>query len=179
MHKQMQCVSKSARRFSDHKTLWVRPIGTFKLFKSFYHSFSQEKQHLLLKLFVLCLGYHLYAVFSPQKYRISTLVSNINVSVGRKSPRFSLCPAFPVSFYHPAVWPILHPPNHPLPPPPWTRSPEGICAVCLCWRLGANRWTGETCYQTVKVWKLLRKLGIFQILIKVHNPPIANRLECF
>lgn len=137
---------------------------------------------------LVCLAYHLYT-FCPtctvSIYRISTVVSNINVSVGRKSTRFGLCSAFPVSFYHPAVWPILHPPDHPLPPPPWTGSPEGICAVCLCRRLGAGRWTGETCYQSVasgspiEVWKLPRKPGIciFKILIKVHDPPQKNYLS--
>lgn len=179
---QMQCVSKSARWFSDHKTIQVRPIRTVKLLSQL---FSGKTTFCFMvdnpfKTFVF--GLSPVSHFPHLKvYGIPTLVSNINFSFDRKSPRFSLCPAFPVSFYHPAVWPVLHPPNHPLPPPPWTGSPEGICAVCLCWRLGASRWTGEACYQTVKVRKLLTKPGIciFQILIKVHNPPKTNRFKCF
>lgn len=153
------------------------PIGAVKLLKYFlYNSFPWEKQclNIFLNLFktFICLAIHL---FPTCMCRISVGVSNANLSVSRKSPCFSLCPAFPVSFYHPAVWPILHPPNHPLPPPPWTGSPEGICAVCLCRRLGASRWTGETCYQTegssspVTVWQLFRKHGI-----KVLSPPKNN-----
>lgn len=154
------------------------PIGAVKLLKYFlYNSFPWEKQlfnifetrlrHLSVWLYTFSL---LVSVC-----RISVVVSNANLSVGRKSPCFSLCPAFPVSFYHPAVWPILHPPNHPLPPPPWTGSPEGICAVCLCRWLGAGRWTGEMCYQTVgssspvTMWQLSTKHGVKVLSLPNNN----------
>lgn len=90
-----------------------------------------------------CVETQWFMTFSRCRVFPCFCLSNVSVLVCRESPCFSLGPALPVSFYHPTVHPLLHPPNHPLPPPSWTGPLEGICAVCLCWWLGASRRTGK------------------------------------
>lgn len=53
------------------------------------------------------------------------------LTLSRKPPCHSVGPALPVNLHHPTVQPLLHTPDHPLPPPSWPGLAEGICAVCM------------------------------------------------
>lgn len=69
----------------------------------------------------------------------------------REPPGHGVSPALPLHVHHPAVEPILHTPDHPLPPPPWAGLAEGVRAVCvLGWfrpghRTGESRGAPEPC----------------------------------
>lgn len=52
--------------------------------------------------------------------------------------------ALPLHVHYPAVEPVLHAPDHPLPPPPRAGLAEGVCAVRVLRWLGPGHWTGES-----------------------------------
>lgn len=49
----------------------------------------------------------------------------------RESPGHSVSAALPFHVHHPAVQPVFHTPNHPVPPPSWAGLAQGVCAVCV------------------------------------------------
>lgn len=62
----------------------------------------------------------------------------------REPSGHSVSVALPLHIHHPAVEPVLHAPDHPLPPPPWAGLAEGVCAVCVLRWLGPGHRTGES-----------------------------------
>lgn len=61
----------------------------------------------------------------------------------REPEGHGLRPALPLHVHHPAVQPVLHASDHPLPPPPWPGLAEGVRAVCVLRWLRPGHWTGE------------------------------------
>ncbi|XP_036407965.1 nuclear factor 1 X-type-like isoform X9 [Megalops cyprinoides] len=59
------------------------------------------------------------------------LTQGASLSISREPSCHCPSPALPIPLHHPAVQPLLHTPHHPLSPPSWTRSPQGVCTVCL------------------------------------------------
>nr|XP_036878440.1 nuclear factor 1 X-type isoform X3 [Manis javanica] len=70
---------------------------------------------------------------SPQAWREESRTSLAASSWEPSGHRVST--AFPLHIHHPAVKPVLHAPDHPLPPPPRAGLAEGVCAVCVLGRL--------------------------------------------
>lgn len=62
----------------------------------------------------------------------------------REPSGHSVSVALPLHIHHPAVEPVLHAPDHPLPPPPRAGLAEGVCAVCVLRWLGPGHRTGES-----------------------------------
>nr|KAF6273594.1 nuclear factor I X [Myotis myotis] len=59
----------------------------------------------------------------------------------REPSGHSVSVALPLHIHHPAVEPVLHAPDHPLPPPPRAGLAEGVCAVCVLRWLGPGHRT--------------------------------------
>ena len=62
----------------------------------------------------------------------------------REPSGHSVRAALPLHIHHPAIEPVLHAPDHPLPPPPRAGLAEGVCAVCVLGWLGPGHRTGES-----------------------------------
>ncbi|XP_036095612.1 nuclear factor 1 X-type isoform X4 [Molossus molossus] len=59
----------------------------------------------------------------------------------REPSGHSVSVALPLHIHHPAVEPVLHAPDHPLPPPSRAGLAEGVCAVCVLRWLGPGHRT--------------------------------------